>query len=156
MKIRLAVTFLLALLMAGCVGALPGAAKTSARTPALAGLTVAGVFDASWPYPGSVRQAGIRIHATRPGGVAGCGLAVDSARTDSAGRFQLVVPDDTTDWRLCTPSRSDGAADYPMFRLGGATADSVRVYCRGHGPSGAPQCLEVPPGAPMRWPGPPE
>ena len=156
MRLPLAVQSSLALAAVGCVGAQQVVAQASARASAPASRTIVGVFDATWPYPGNVRQAGVRIHAAQPGGVAGCGLAVDSARTDTAGRFQLVVPDDSTDWRLCTPSRSAGAADYPMIRLGGTAGDTVRVYCRGHGPSGSPQCLEVPLGAPMHWPGPPE
>ena len=152
MKASLAVLGGAALGIAACASA--------SRAPESRALTIVGVFDSSWPYPGEVRQAGIPVHVTGPGGVTGCGAALDTARTDSAGRFQLVVPASAlatrADWRLCTSMTLSGAVVYPMFRYTGGASDRLRVYCRGHGPQGSPQCLEIPEGAPMRWPGPPE
>jgi hypothetical protein len=121
------------------------------------GLAVIGVFDSSWPHAGTVRQAGIPIHVARPGGVAGCGGTLDSSRTDTAGSFRLTVPAGApADWRICTAAWSGGPVVYPMFQFGGAITDSIRVYCRAHGPTGSPQCLEVPVGEPLHWPGAPE
>jgi hypothetical protein len=147
MRLRLAGVGLLMLLAA--------AWGTSLGQSHAVGLFVIGVFDSTWPYPGDVREPGIPIRLMRPAAQKVCGSMLDSARTDSKGRFRLRVPASAaTEWYLCVGEGRTGSVNFPMFRFRGGATDSLHVYCRGHA-SGSPLCLEVPAGAPMRWPGPP-
>ena len=148
MRLRLAGVGLLTLLAAAW-----GTALSQSHS---VGLSVTGIFDSSWPYPGDVREAGIPIRLMRPTARRVCGSVLDSARTDAAGRFRLRAPASASPERyLCVGEGRTGSVNFPMFRFRGDATDSLHVYCRGHGPSGSPMCLEVPAGAPMRWPGPP-
>jgi hypothetical protein len=141
---------------AGLLLLLAAASNTAFGQSRSGGVTVIGVFDSSWPYPGDVRAPDIPIRLMGPTTQRVCGSVLDSARTDSAGRFKLRAPASASaQWRLCLGEGRTGSVNIPMFRFQGGTAASLRVYCRGHGPSGAPECLEVPAGAAMRWPGPP-
>jgi hypothetical protein len=113
-----------------------------------------GFVDAGWPGPSGTPASGVAL------GVASnhsaCAPITDSARTDSRGLFSLTIPPASREsWHLCMrlvgTNWARGAS--PVFRYDGLGIDSLRVYCRGHGPSGSPECRFVAWNAPMRWPG---
>ena len=116
---------------------------------------VVGFFDAGWPGPSGEGAAHVPM-AVSGASERGCQSVVDSTATDSSGRFRLMIPPrQRHGWRLCT-RLFDGGWDrggYPLYQYQGRALDSIRVYCRGHGPSGSPECRYVAWGRPMQWPG---
>ena len=151
------VTLPLVVLVAGAaVAAGPPAGRPGATI-------VRGFFDGGWPGPSGVGQPGVTLWAS-PLGPAGptvhCEPPVDSAVTDSSGWFRLELPAAVgRHWMLCVGgqpgSRYPGEAG-PGIRLHvyrGPAVDSLRLYCRGHGPTGSPECRPVPWDRPFRWPG---
>lgn len=143
MNYRIAVASMVATLVA-CNSAADGRSPTQLQ----------GFVDAGWPGPTGAAATGVALGVAS--GQLACAKIVDSTRTDSGGEFHLLIPSTSrSSWHLCMRlvgmDWAGGAS--PVFRYEGPGIDSLRVYCRGHGPSGSPECRFVASNAPMRWPG---
>jgi hypothetical protein len=126
---------------------------------------IRGFLDAGYPGPTGEPAIGVAFWLApvpADGAWGSCVSPVDSAQTDTLGRFRLVVPAAVRRaWRLCsnlivstTPgSRPPRDLLFPLYQYRGRGADSVQVYCRGHGPAGSPECRWVRWGRALKWPG---
>ena len=126
-------------------------------------VVVRGMLDDGWPGPSGRGAPGIAFWlqplAASEAVPVSCGAPLDSTVTDAEGRFRLRVPATArTGWLLCFAgrfgARSLGAgAGMRLYRYQGVGTDSVQLYCRGHGPTGSPECRWVPWPEPLTWPG---
>jgi hypothetical protein len=117
--------------------------------------TIIGFLDSGWPFPAGHGASRVPVGVALPAGRT-CGIVLDSTLTDTGGVFRLSIPDaHRTAWRLCARLAAGGWARgaVPIYHYSGIGLDSLRLYCRGHGPAGSPECRYVAWGRPMRWPG---
>src|SRR5262245_45154192 len=99
------------------------------------GPVVVGFFDAGWPTASGKAASGIHMFVAADSG-GRCAVPADSTITDSTGVFRLQAVGVRSHWRVCVgePFLS-GALHIPVYRDSTAAGDSVRLYCRVHGPS---------------------
>ncbi|HJU69549.1 MAG TPA: hypothetical protein VJ650_15015 [Gemmatimonadaceae bacterium] len=145
---HLLVSMLLATLVTELAsGQTPGASQPTRST------LIIGFLDGGWPGPsgeGSPSERFVISAAAAPL----CQPSVDSARTDSGGRFRIVVPATVKPpWKLCIAITPRSDPIYPVFIYRGRGVDSLHLYCRGHGPASGPICQYVPWGSAFRWRG---
>ena len=140
------------LLLVGACACAGSVLPETASSPGQATVVV-GFLDAGYPYPSGEGDPGVPI-AAGPDNGRRCDPVVAQGFSDSTGQFRLRLPAQVAGgWVLCMPIIPSSPPGYPMFLYEGRGLDSLRVYCRGHGPGGRPECRYVPWTDPFRWPG---
>ena len=145
--------------LAACVGT-PAVERPAPAAPGV----VRGLFDGGWPGPSGRGEPGLVLwlapQAKGQPPAASCQAPVDSMATGADGHFRLQVPSEARQsWLLCFGGRfgaragAQGGAGMRVYHYDGAGTDSLQLYCRGHGPSGSPECRWVPWGQSLTWPG---
>jgi hypothetical protein len=134
-----------------CVGQAP---RLETR-PGRQAMLVIGFLDAGHPYPSGEADPGVRIAAGPLNGQR-CDPAINQTVTDSTGWFRLPLPAQgptERGWMICMAFTPSSPPVYPMFVYEGRGMDSLRIYCRGHGPGGRPECRYVAWEDRFHWPG---
>src|SRR5256885_13198923 len=133
------------------------ACEAAPATPPSEQVAVTGFLDGGWPVPSGKGQPNVVVFlslANEAGQIdARCLVPADSTVTDETGHFSLrSARARPARWSICFGRPFGDRVRYPVYAHPGTDSDAFRLYCRGHGPSGSPECRSVPRGAPMAWP----
>jgi hypothetical protein len=116
-------------------------------------VVVTGFIDNGWPGPEGLPSVSQSVALAAPAEKA-CSKSIAESKTDARGWFRFVVPASPQGFDTCLRLMSD--FDFPAGQFHApAGGDSIRLYCRNHGPTGSPLCLPVPWNKQFRWPGDP-